>query len=253
MISEKSIIPGKRVVDGGEGGCKAQQKRSEHGHTCPTKLNQPVIQDRKAACCLGASVAAQKYGPPLVGMAETISAMESPTKKVMKATGRFPRQVERLVSSVQSFSKRRYDTEPHTDEPSAGHNGGSSGVQTIASSGQPAGNSLRNEDTAKGQTTDLKRVVMPVMTLYLGVNTDSPANDGPRRDRNGGLYRTIMEKETPKLWISDQSRRSSCLYPSWARRLSSWMSTASDSRLAAIWRRRESLSGIGTTERSGYS
>lgn len=40
---------------------------------------QPVTQEANADVCLGASIAAQKYGPPLVGIAETISAMPKPT------------------------------------------------------------------------------------------------------------------------------------------------------------------------------
>ena len=41
--------------------------------------DQPVIQDANAAFSLGANIAAQKYGPPLVGIADTISAMPRPT------------------------------------------------------------------------------------------------------------------------------------------------------------------------------
>lgn len=52
-----------------------------------TKLNQPVIHEKKAAdFSSGASIAAQKYGPPDVGCAEVISAIPKPTKSVKKLT-----------------------------------------------------------------------------------------------------------------------------------------------------------------------
>lgn len=54
--------------------------------TCPTKLNHPVAQEKNGAYFAGASMAAQKYGPPEVGMAETISAIDSPTKNVKNET-----------------------------------------------------------------------------------------------------------------------------------------------------------------------
>lgn len=41
--------------------------------TCPRRLNQPVTQLAMAACFFGVSMAAQKYGPPLVGCALQIS------------------------------------------------------------------------------------------------------------------------------------------------------------------------------------
>lgn len=50
------------------------------------KLNQPVTQERKAEYSFGASIAAQKYGPPLVGCADTISAILRPTNMVMNDT-----------------------------------------------------------------------------------------------------------------------------------------------------------------------
>ena len=39
---------------------------------------QPVIQAKNGAFCWGASMYAQKYGPPEVGMDESISAMQAP-------------------------------------------------------------------------------------------------------------------------------------------------------------------------------
>jgi hypothetical protein len=45
-----------------------------------------VIQDANAECLDGASIAAQKYGPPLIGMAETTSAMLSATQKLKTDT-----------------------------------------------------------------------------------------------------------------------------------------------------------------------
>jgi hypothetical protein len=45
-----------------------------------------VNQEKKGAYLGGASIAAQKYGPPAVGMAETISAMLMATNIVKKDT-----------------------------------------------------------------------------------------------------------------------------------------------------------------------
>lgn len=41
--------------------------------TCPSKLNQPVIHEANGACLGSDNIAAQKYGPPLVGCALQIS------------------------------------------------------------------------------------------------------------------------------------------------------------------------------------
>ena len=102
----------------------------------PTKLNHPVTQLKKAAVLgVGASMAAQKYGPPEVGCALVISAMLSPTNIVKKLTTSQPLDMVAGPPLVSPYSKS---------------------------------------------------VVMPVMT-------------------------EMMEKETPKLWIRDQSRLSSCL------------------------------------------
>ncbi len=46
----------------------------------------PVIQEAKAECFGGANSAAQKYGPPLVGIAETISAIPRATIRVKNDT-----------------------------------------------------------------------------------------------------------------------------------------------------------------------
>lgn len=43
--------------------------------TCPRRLNQPVTQDAKAAFLGSDNIAAQKYGPPLVGCALQTSRM----------------------------------------------------------------------------------------------------------------------------------------------------------------------------------
>jgi hypothetical protein len=57
----------------------------------PTKLNQPVTQEKNAdSLWFGASIAAQKYGPPLVGCADVISAIPKPTKVVKKLTMSHP-------------------------------------------------------------------------------------------------------------------------------------------------------------------
>lgn len=42
--------------------------------TCPSKLNQPVTQEANAAFSGSDNMAAQKYGPPLVGCALQTSA-----------------------------------------------------------------------------------------------------------------------------------------------------------------------------------
>ena len=52
----------------------------------PTKLNQPVNQEKNGAYLGGASIAAQKYGPPAVGIAETISAIAMATNIVKNET-----------------------------------------------------------------------------------------------------------------------------------------------------------------------
>jgi hypothetical protein len=65
--------------------------------TWPRRLNHPVIQDAKAACFGGARRADQKYGPPLVGMEDTISAIPRATMKVKKETIIQPRD-EILIS-----------------------------------------------------------------------------------------------------------------------------------------------------------
>src|SRR3569833_903910 len=54
--------------------------------TWPNKLNQPVSLAKKADQRGGASNAAQKYKPPLVGMADTISAMAVATSMVQNDT-----------------------------------------------------------------------------------------------------------------------------------------------------------------------
>jgi hypothetical protein len=54
--------------------------------TWPSRLNQPVTQDARGACFFGARIADQKYGPPADGIADTISAMPSPTNIVKKDT-----------------------------------------------------------------------------------------------------------------------------------------------------------------------
>jgi hypothetical protein len=81
-----------------------------------------------------------------------------------------------------------------------------------------------------------KRVVIPVMTLYgpdyistspwsFSVGDvearDCNAVSERRRAARGFLELTMMENETPKLCINVQSRLSSCLYPSSAKRASS--------------------------------
>jgi len=48
--------------------------------------HQAVTQEANAEYLDGASVAAQEYGPPLVGSADTISAMLSATKKLKNDT-----------------------------------------------------------------------------------------------------------------------------------------------------------------------
>ena len=71
--------------------------------TCPNRLNQPVTQDAKGAPLGLEIMAAQKYGPPLVGCAlhisgvafhksvpfqacrEDVPAMANPTNIVKKA------------------------------------------------------------------------------------------------------------------------------------------------------------------------
>lgn len=45
-----------------------------------------IYQDQKGAWVFGAKIADQKYGPPLVGTADTISAIDKPIKVVMKVT-----------------------------------------------------------------------------------------------------------------------------------------------------------------------
>ena len=47
--------------------------------------HHPVNQEKKGSFPGGASIAAQKYGPPLVGTADTISAMPSATMKAVKS------------------------------------------------------------------------------------------------------------------------------------------------------------------------
>ena len=79
--------------------------------TCPNKLNQPVTQDAKGAPWRLEIMAAQKYGPPLVGCAlhisgvachkavpfrassENVPAIADPTNIVKKAV---LRQVEQM-------------------------------------------------------------------------------------------------------------------------------------------------------------
>ena len=51
-----------------------------------TRLNIPVTHAKKAEYCGGDNIAAQKYGPPLVGIAEVISAIPRPTNIVKKQT-----------------------------------------------------------------------------------------------------------------------------------------------------------------------
>lgn len=41
--------------------------------------HHPVTQAAKADMCFGARIADQKYGPPLVGIADTISAIPAAT------------------------------------------------------------------------------------------------------------------------------------------------------------------------------
>ena len=53
--------------------------------TCPRRLNQPVTQEANAACWGSESMAAQKYGPPLVGCALHTSPMANPTIHVKTA------------------------------------------------------------------------------------------------------------------------------------------------------------------------
>jgi hypothetical protein len=54
--------------------------------TWPRRLNQPVSQAANGLQRGGAIIPAQKYGPPLVGMADTISAMAIATSMVKKET-----------------------------------------------------------------------------------------------------------------------------------------------------------------------
>lgn len=62
--------------------------------------HQPVSQELNAECFGGASIAAQKYGPPLVGMADTISAIPSATAKVKNDTTIQPTDITALVPSA---------------------------------------------------------------------------------------------------------------------------------------------------------
>ena len=56
--------------------------------TCPTRLNHPVIQDAKGACWGLEIMAAQKYGPPLVGYALQISGTGRHKHNTFKDTQR---------------------------------------------------------------------------------------------------------------------------------------------------------------------
>ena len=71
-----------------------------------TRLNTPVTQEKKAEYCGGAMIAAQKYGPPLVGIADVISAMPSPTNIVKKFTTIHPIDMTPGPPTVRPYWKR---------------------------------------------------------------------------------------------------------------------------------------------------
>ena len=78
-----------------------------------------MIHEANGAWFNGASLAAQKYGPPDVGMAETISAMP-------RATNMATRPLE------ESIRRGKGLTEEADDDPSYRHDPGASSVQAIA-------------------------------------------------------------------------------------------------------------------------
>lgn len=81
-----------------------------------------MTQEAKADTCLGASIAAQKYGPPLVGIADTISAMPKPTN--------IAANLVRSSTCFALFGYRR--TEEADDNPSHRHHTWTSGIQAIS-------------------------------------------------------------------------------------------------------------------------
>lgn len=100
----------------------------------PRRLNQPVSHAAKGDHLGGASMPAQKYGPPLVGIADTISAMAMATSivkndtiiQLMEITA--PRQLHVSASSAE--------TAVQVGE----HTGRSSRVQAIREESCNAGN-----------------------------------------------------------------------------------------------------------------
>ena len=121
----------------------------------------PVIQAAKAAFAFGASMADQKYGPPLVGIAETISAMLKATNMAVIGISNEGKicEMERIVrwdNRKANLLKKLTTIHPTDMTP---------GPPVI----KPYSNSLekdqRQRDARDGRQSKTN-VVMPVMTLW---------------------------------------------------------------------------------------
>lgn len=73
---------------------------------CPSRLNHPVTQLINGTYFFGAKTAAQKYGPPALGIAETISAIANPTNTVKKLTTTHPTDITPGPPVVRPYWKR---------------------------------------------------------------------------------------------------------------------------------------------------